>query len=82
LLFARFPNNYAYLINIFPHGVWAEQELVGIIHRNWPESISDYRVTRIGVRLAYTQNYEVIAKLREAKINTYGSRAWHRISTH
>ena len=44
LLFCRFDDENAYLINILPHdGNWTAQELVRTIHENWPASIKQFR---------------------------------------
>lgn len=53
ILFARFTDTTAFLINIMEHGKgikkkpWSNQELIQIIHNNWPDSISDFRVQGI-----------------------------------
>ncbi|MBK5482983.1 hypothetical protein JFV29_14120 [Peribacillus sp. TH16] len=48
VLFVRFDDNYAYFINVFNHGKsarktpWYRQEMIAIIHRNWPDSINQF----------------------------------------
>ena len=44
VLFARFDTTHAYLIDVMVHGSWTRQDLVRILHRNWPDSISRYRM--------------------------------------
>lgn len=38
LLFAAFNADWAYLIDIYPHGSWAKRAVVETIVRNWPEA--------------------------------------------
>jgi hypothetical protein len=69
LLYARFNDQSAYFINILTHGAWTTQELLKIIHRNWPDSIRSYRLKDvIGVANKFEDNQ--IKKLRNAQINT------------
>jgi hypothetical protein len=44
VLFVRFTDTIAYLVAILPHGAWTRQELVLILHRNWPEAISRFHL--------------------------------------
>jgi len=44
LLFALLTNDQFFAINIFPHGAWADKEVIEIIHRNWPEVVTKYRI--------------------------------------
>ena len=46
LLFCRFDNENAYFINVFPHSStsWTDQDMIRILHDNWPESIEIYRL--------------------------------------
>lgn len=43
LLFVLVRPATAYLIDVRPHGAWADDELVEIIHRNWPHEISRFK---------------------------------------
>lgn len=43
VLFVRFNQENAYFINIMGHGSWTNQDLIRIIHCNWPESIKHFR---------------------------------------
>lgn len=49
VLFVRFDKGYAYLINVLKHGSWAKQEMVRILHRNWPQSIESFRMQGVSV---------------------------------
>jgi hypothetical protein len=44
LLFARVTPETLYCINILDHDAWTQQEMLGIIHRNWPDSIAQFRL--------------------------------------
>lgn len=44
LLFALVTKENFYAINVFNHGAWADQDIVEIIHRNWPDAISQYQI--------------------------------------
>ena len=70
VLFVRFDKNFAYFINVMEHGSWAKQELIKIIHDNWPESIERYRVPWIEkMEPAVSDNDR--KKLRKAHIVTF-----------
>ena len=49
LLFCLVDAEYAYFIKIAAHrpAQWAKKELIEIIHRNWPEAISAYRLNGV-----------------------------------
>ncbi|MDQ5769577.1 hypothetical protein [Thiothrix subterranea] len=40
LLYVRFDDKNAYFLDIREHGAWAQQDIIQIIHDNWPHSIS------------------------------------------
>ncbi|WP_318617634.1 hypothetical protein [Sporosarcina sp. YIM B06819] len=44
LLFVRFDEHNAYFINVMGHRSWTNQDMIRIIHRNWPESIERFRL--------------------------------------
>lgn len=46
LLFARVTSGTVYCVNVFSHGAWSRQEIIEIIHRNWPETIQQYKINR------------------------------------
>ncbi|MDE2892170.1 MAG: hypothetical protein OXN86_06700 [Chloroflexota bacterium] len=43
LIYCRFDSENAFLIGIYSHGVWTHQDLLQIVHDNWPESISHWK---------------------------------------
>ncbi|MCP6682287.1 hypothetical protein [Bacillus nakamurai] len=47
LLFVRFTNNEAYLLQIMPHGNWANEDLIQIINNNWPGTIKEFLIKGI-----------------------------------
>ncbi|CAD5268480.1 conserved hypothetical protein [Alteromonas sp. 38] len=47
LLFALITKNKFYAINVFRHGAWADQDIVEIIHRNWPDVVSHYQIKNV-----------------------------------
>lgn len=67
LLFAYVTPTDVFCINVFPHGVWAEQELIRILHRNWPDAISNFRLNG-ALSLERSLSNDDIAKLRKAGI--------------
>ncbi|ADC49267.1 hypothetical protein BpOF4_06025 [Alkalihalophilus pseudofirmus OF4] len=69
LLFVRFDNQFAYFINIMNHGSWTNQDMVRIIHKNWPSSIKSFRLKEIsGVHPRLTN--KDIYKLRRGGANS------------
>lgn len=69
LLYARFDNENAYLINVLNHGAWTMQSLLKSVHENWPKSIEKFRLEGIvGVEKKFSDLE--IADLRGANINT------------
>jgi len=69
VLFVRFDNENAYLLTVMEHGrghkPWIKQELVRIIHRNWPNIIQEYK---ININLGTTYTEEEHGQLRNAGI--------------
>lgn len=50
LLFVRFTDTTAYILDIYLHkekNIWGKKALIKIIHDNWPETIADKRVGRL-----------------------------------
>lgn len=45
LLFGKFDDKNAYLINVMPHGSWEKKEMIQCLHENWSDSISDARLS-------------------------------------
>jgi len=67
ILFAFVTRDDVYCINIFPHGVWAKQELIKILHRNWPAAIANFKLNGVP-SLAHSISNQDIAKLRKAGV--------------
>lgn len=68
LLYVRFDDKNAYFLDIREHGAWAQQDIIQIIHDNWPQSISVYR-TRSNSSMMYHITDKDVEKLRKARIN-------------
>ncbi|WKN40526.1 hypothetical protein [Tunicatimonas pelagia] len=69
LLYVRFDNDNAYLINVFNHQSWTKLDIIRIIHNNWPDSIEPYRLTDV-IGLEYPPTDHDIKELRNAHINS------------
>lgn len=72
LLFALLVNDNFYAIGIFDHGSWANQDIVEIIHRNWPTVIENYKL-RGAIDMSYHPNEKERLTLRSAGVNVYTS---------
>jgi hypothetical protein len=69
LLYARFDEENAYFLNIEEHGAWTMQEFLKIIHRNWPESIEEFRIKgAVGLEKNFSDGD--LKDLRNAQINS------------
>lgn len=69
LLYVRFDDENAYLLNVESHGAWTLQELLKIIHRNWPQSIENFRIND-AISLSTNFSDEDLKDLRGAQINS------------
>ena len=73
ILLCRFDDYRAYFIMVAPHGsrspnAWYQQELIEIIHHDWPDSIDSARIKGVtGVDKRF--NDEDIQQLRKANLN-------------
>ena len=71
VLFVKFENDTAYFLTVMEHGrghsPWFKQELVKIIHKNWPEIISQYR---LNIKSTSTFSDKEIRQSRRNRINT------------
>jgi hypothetical protein len=67
LLFARVTDDFFYAIQIYAHGAWSKQEIVEILHRNWPDSIKRYRLKGV-TGLLTTHTDRDIKDLRQAGV--------------
>jgi hypothetical protein len=78
LVFAMFDNDNAYFINVYSHGKnvappWSKQDMMKIIHANWPDAIARHRLP--GVVQAYPESARhptdyAYAALRKSHITT------------
>lgn len=67
LLFARFDDASAYLLGVFDHKSWTNQDLVEIVHANWPKTIERYKLDV--TQLRWQPSSDERKKLRAAGIN-------------
>lgn len=66
ILFARIDEETVYFINVYKHGrgssPWAKQEMVKIIHNNWPQTIANFKMevdltNEFGVKTQFPDTY-------------------------
>jgi hypothetical protein len=69
LLFVRFQKDNAFFINIYNHKSWTKQNIIKIIHDNWPESIQTYKMRGVK-RLSQSVTNENIKQFRNAHMNS------------
>jgi hypothetical protein len=69
LLFGLVTKDIFYAIGIFAHGEWANEEIVNIIHKNWPEIISEFKIQN-GTELQFIPTPKDRLKLRSNQINS------------
>lgn len=70
LLYALIDENNVYFIDILNHGQWTNQNLLNIIHQNWPDTIDNFRIKDSNVvGLEHNAADEEINALRRANIN-------------
>ena len=70
LLFAIVADNDFYAINIFCHGKWADDAIVEIIHKNWPDIISNYKIQN-STELSHQETPQERLDLRKNQINSF-----------
>ncbi|WP_152965313.1 hypothetical protein [Cobetia sp. UCD-24C] len=70
LLFCRFDDENAYFINVLTHGAWAEQDMIRVLHKNWPDSIKQFQINGL-IRLTQPITDSDIKTFRQKKINTF-----------
>lgn len=64
LLYIRIDGDNAYFINIFTHDDWGNDDVIRILHNNWPDSIEKFLmkgITQIGKNLA-DKEYKMLRK--------------------
>ncbi len=70
LLFARVEDDKVYFINVMPHtDSWTKQEMIKIIHNNWPESIEMYRLKDV-IGLEHIPTDDDIKVMRKFGVNS------------
>lgn len=69
VLFARFDMSSAYLINVMGHGSWTKQEMIRVLHDNWPDSIEMYRLKGV-IGLSHIPTDEDVKTARKVGVNT------------
>lgn len=62
LLFALVTSDKFYAINIFNHGAWANQDIVEIIHRNWPYLVRNHKVNGLSPNKKITESERLILR--------------------
>ncbi|MBF6570925.1 MAG: hypothetical protein IVW54_18835 [Candidatus Binataceae bacterium] len=72
VLFARVTADEFYCVAVMEHGNWSKQQLLDIIHDNWPASIS--RSTLRGVGLEWQPTDDDVRKLRAAGVTVITQR--------
>ncbi len=58
VLYARVTQDSIFFINVENHGSWTNQQLMEVVHRNWPTSLENYK-------LDFSINYEITGNTRE-----------------
>jgi hypothetical protein len=69
LLFALVTNECLYAINVYSHGQWTNNDIVEVIHRNWPNVIKQYIVNGIALANDITDAERKI--LRHSNANAF-----------
>lgn len=69
LLFAHVTHDSAYCLGVYPHGSWTQQDLIRVIHENWPTVISAKKLNGI-IGMSHTPTDDEIAQLRKAGVQT------------
>lgn len=69
VLFARIEYDKALFISVMPHGNWTNQQMVKVIHDNWPEVIQAYRLNDV-IGLSHVPTDKEIGKMRKYGVNS------------
>lgn len=54
ILYVKFEKNKAYLIQIMEHNEWTNDNLIKIIHDNWPDLIAKYKLKGMDIDQKFT----------------------------
>lgn len=63
LLFAHVTADFVFHLGVYSHGSWTQQDLIRVIHENWPDVISSKKIKDI-IRLSHTPTDDEISQLR------------------
>ena len=66
LLFALVTIESFYAINIFNHAAWADDDIVEIIHKNWPDVISQYQIKGVISTTEITESERLTLRAKNA----------------
>ncbi|WP_411358651.1 hypothetical protein [Pseudidiomarina salilacus] len=66
LLFALVTKDKFYAINVFNHGAWADQDIVEIMHRNWPDVVSQFRIKNVISATQISQSERLTLRAKNA----------------
>ena len=69
LLFCRIDDDNAYFIKVASHGSWYQQEMLEILHQNWPWSIEFARAKEV-TDVEHQFSDDEIRRLRDAHVTT------------
>ncbi len=69
ILFARVDDDVVYFINIYRHGDWYKKDIIEILHNNWPNAISRFRM-RGAVDIQFIPTEIETKQLRDNNYNT------------
>lgn len=69
VLFTRVEQDKALFISVTPHGSWTNQQMVKVIHDNWPEVIQSYRLNDV-IGLSHVPTDAEIGKMRKHGVNS------------
>jgi len=69
LLFALVDGSNFFEIGFFSHGAWTDTDIVETIHRNWPESILQYRIQPKEIR--FSPSTDELRQFHKDKLNAF-----------
>lgn len=69
LLFALLADDKFYAIGVFEHGSWADQDIVEIVHRNWPDVVDKYKIKGVVSSTEVTEKER--KNLRSKNVNAF-----------
>ncbi|GAB2845487.1 hypothetical protein [Hymenobacter ruber] len=66
ILFAWVAHNAVYMLGLYPHGAWTQQEVLQVLYRNWPALLSPYTIR--GASLTHILTDQEVALARKAGV--------------